>query len=71
MQYLNIIRRTIPVDNVPILKNLDGDGASYELGSLEVKHQAVMHALEQSRSALKMGLSLGHTGHDCLTVRSE
>ena len=54
-----------------MLKKLDGDGASYELGSLEVKHQAVMHALDQSRSALSMGLSLKHSGHDCMTIRSE
>ena len=67
VQYLNILRRTIAPENVPSLATLD----KLNLGGLAIKHQAVMHALSQSRSALRGGLSTKHPGHDCLTIRSD
>jgi len=67
IQYLNILRRTIAPENVPTLASLD----KLVLGGISIKHQAVMHALSQSRSALRGGLSIQHPGHDCLTIRSD
>jgi len=67
VQFLNILRRTIAPENVPLLASLN----ELDLGGMAIKHQAVMRALSQSRSALRGSLSTQHPGHDCLTIRSD
>jgi len=63
---LNILRRTIPPEHIPALMLLE----TQDIDGLEEKHQAVMLAVGQSRSALRSGLSIQHPGHDCFVIHS-